>query len=380
MKRIVVILLCMAFLLGIAGCGAEDGLTASVQKVSEIMGVGAVGLSNRYSGVTVASVEEKIYKDENGTVAECAVQAGDHVQAGDLLFSYDMEAMELNLEKARLEIARIENTISGLEDQLQNLKEEKERASASQQLSYTLEIQSTETNIREETYNLGVKQKALEQMEASVGEAEVRSPISGRIQNVNDEGGFDENGKAKPYITVLDTSSFRVEGTVNEMNVRALYEGMPVLLRSRVSDDTWTGVISLIDYDNPVQNQNNYYGEDTSASSSKYHFYVEPESSEGLMLGQHVYIELDNGIEEEESGVMLPEYYLNDVDGDSAWVWAASSRNTLEKRNVKLGQYREELGAYPILDGLTLEDRVAFPDENWKTGMKVAEDVAVSAE
>ena len=139
-------------------------------------------------------------------------------------------------------------------------------------------------------------------------------------------------------------------------------------------------MISLIDYDNPVQNQNNSYGEDTSASSSKYHFYVEPESSEGLMLGQHVYIELDNGTEEEESGVMLPEYYLNDVDGDSAWVWAASSRNTLEKRNVKLGQYREELGAYPILDGLTLEDRVAFPDENWKSGMKVAEDVAVSAE
>ena len=34
MKRIVVILLCMAFLLGLAGCGADDGLTASVQKVS----------------------------------------------------------------------------------------------------------------------------------------------------------------------------------------------------------------------------------------------------------------------------------------------------------------------------------------------------------
>lgn len=372
MKRGIAIFLSVLLMLSLAACGADDGMTATVQTVGGITGMGSIGLSNRFSGLTVASVEEKIYKDENSEIASCEVQVGDHVEAGDLLFTYDMEAMQLSLEKAELEIARLENTIAGLQDQLETLKKDKEKASSSQQLSYSLEIQSTETSIREEQYNLSVKQKAFEQQQASMGDEEVYAPISGRVQTINDQGGYDDYGRVKPYITLLDTSSFRIEGTINEMNMASIYEGMPVVLRSRVNSDTWNGYIAMIDYDNPVQNQNMYYydGGDSSAASSKYHFYVEPESCEGLMLGQHVYIELDNG-EGVTAALCLPEYYLNEINGDSAWVWAATAKDTLEKRTVTLGAYDEMMGTYEILSGLTVSDAIAFPDENWKAGMKV---------
>ena len=67
--------------------------------------------------------------------------------------------------------------------------------------------------------------------------------------------------------------------------------GMDVLLRSRVSDAVWHGTINEVDWNNPAQGNNNYYGGgDDTTQSSKYPFYVTLNDSEGLLLGQHVFI------------------------------------------------------------------------------------------
>lgn len=60
-----------------------------------------------------------------------------------------------------------------------------------------------------------------------------------------------------------------------------------------------------MDTKNPNNSSNNMmYGmsseEASQNTSTSYPFYVELESSEGLLLGQHVYIEQDNGLEERE--------------------------------------------------------------------------------
>ena len=106
------------------------------------------------------------------------------------------------------------------------------------------------------------------------------------------------------------------------------------------------------------------------SSSSKYPFYIELQGEEGLMLGQHVYIEPDLG-QTTQAGLQLPELYINDADTDAPWVWAANDKDKLEKRTVTLGAYDEALGSYEILDGLTLDDYIAAPEEGLKEGRKV---------
>jgi len=106
--------------------------------------------------------------------------------------------------------------------------------------------------------------------------------------------------------------------------------------------------------------------------SSKYPFYVTLEGGgEGLLMGQHVYIEPDYGQEDTqaENQINLPSYFLNDPDG-SPWVWAQSKSGKLEKRTVKLGDYNAEADTYPVLSGLTAEDYIAFPDDTLQAGMK----------
>lgn len=109
---------------------------------------------------------------------------------------------------------------------------------------------------------------------------------------------------------------------------------------------------------------------DSQTSSSTYPFYVELGSSDGLMLGQHVYIEMDEGQEDKKEGLWLSEYYIVDAQTNSPYVWAADKDNRLEKRSVILGQYDEELGEYEIADGLTKKDLIAYPSGLLREGMK----------
>ena len=176
----------------------------------------------------------------------------------------------------------------------------------------------------------------------------------------------------------MSTGSYRVKGTVNELNIQSIVEGEPVIIRSRVdSSQIWHGTMGTIDKDSATSNSssNSYnFGMmdasgDSQTSSSTYPFYVELDSSDGLMLGQHVYIEKDEGQEEQKAGLWLSEVYIVDADTDQPYVWTMGKDKKLEKRSVILGQYDEELGEHEIADGLTKDDYIAYPSENLKEGM-----------
>lgn len=109
-------------------------------------------------------------------------------------------------------------------------------------------------------------------------------------------------------------------------------------------------------------------------TSTSYPFYVELESSEGLLLGQHVYIEQDNGLEEREKGIWLDEAFIADID-KKPYVWAETGKGTLEKRTVVLGTYDENMMQYKIEKGLKSSDYVAYPQEFLKEGMKTTHEI-----
>ena len=128
----------------------------------------------------------------------------------------------------------------------------------------------------------------------------------------------------------------------------------------------WYGTVTLVDYESPSQGSQNdmYIGGtmDPMSASSKYPFYVELDSSEGLLLGQHVYLELDSGEEEEASGLSVSAAFICYDEEGNAYVWAEKN-GKLEKRTVTVGEYNFMNDTIEVLDGLTEEDYIAFPDE-----------------
>ena len=361
--------------------GGESERSFYVDSVANITGVGSgSGIIDRFSGVVEPQKTWKIEVSSEKTVGEIYVKEGDEVKVGDQLFIYDTREDEENLAQAEIELDRISSEIEMEKQQIAQLQAEKAKAPAEDQLEYTTRIQTAENSQKKSEYEYKSQQVQIEQLKKTINSAVVTSEIDGVVKSINNSDSSDSyaslSGETEAFMTILATGNFRIKGTVNEQNISSVMEGQPVLVHSRVDEDQiWKGTMTAVDTENPEKNENAvYYSGDSSETSSSYPFYVELESADGLMLGQHVYIEMDYGQGEKKEGLWLGEYYIVQED-NKAYVWAANTKDRLEKREVTLGEYDEELMEYEILDGLTTEDYIAFPEEGIKEGMKAEKNI-----
>lgn len=377
--RILVILLVLALLGGGAyyfyqrKAGGEEG-SAYVQSVAEITGRGTVGLYAQYNGIVEAKDVIEINPSGDMAVKECFVSAGSKVNAGDPLFRYDVDDLKLSHAQILIDITGIENNLRTYREQLESLNKRLEKAKEKDRYEIELSIQTVELDIRKAEYDLGDKQRKAEEMQQLIDASVVCSPVAGTVRSVRDNSGsedpFGYSGGSNAYISIIAGTAFCVKGTVNEQTIYTLYVGMPVLIRSRVDDTVYRGTIYRINTDSTDGSQGTAYY-DSGERASKYAFYVEPESIEGLLIGQHVLIDLNTDTST-SSALMLPAAFLTEENG-RFFVWAANANGRMEKRFVTVGAYSEETESYEIQNGLTLKDRIAFPDDTVREGMLATE-------
>ncbi len=352
--------------------GKSSGEGTNVELVSVLTGMkGSLGLQNRFSGVVEPQSTLEIKLDTTKTIKELYVEVGQSVEVGTKLFSYDTGEMEMNLNEGKLELDRISNEILSTNGQIATLESEKSKASSEGQLEYTIQIQNLQNSIKKAEYNRTAKELEIAKLKKSIDTATVNSTMVGVVKSINKDDNNKEDQGA--YITILATGEYRIKATTDEQSVSSLAEGSKVIARSRIDETiTWNGIINSIDQENPViEQKNGMMGPETNAvPSTKYNFYVTLDSFEGLMLGQHVFIELNEGQTVVKDGLWLPSCYLV-IDGENTWAWVANSKNRLEKRQVSIGQYDEGMDEYEILEGVTLEDYIAFPQEGLKEGSTI---------
>ena len=336
-----------------------------VQKVSEI-DKWNTGVNSSYSGIVESQETWDVNKDTERQVKEVLVAVGDTVDVGTPLFTYDTKEAENQIAQTKLEIESISNDISNYNSQIDELQKEKKNAPEDQQFEYTTQIQTLQTNIKQSEYDQKSKQADIDKYQQTIDNAVVTSKIAGVIKSINEEG-TDASGNTTAFMTVLATGDYRIKGKIDEQNVSYLTVGQEVIVRSRVDENvTWKGTITAIDTETTADNNSNgsvsyMDGSDSSSEgATKYPFYVTLDSTDGLILGQHVFIEPDYGQTEVKEGIWLDESYIVQDDGDS-YVWAANDRNKLEKRKVELGEYDDTLFKYEIVSGLTEEDYITWP-------------------
>ena len=391
MKTFLKVLLTLAILAGLGYGGwyayntylaqtPQEG-TVYVQSVSVITGVGPAGQRNRYSGVVEAKNVVKLDPDKDLTVKECFVAAGDKVVKGQRLFSYDVESMQIAFEQLQLDILGLENGIQTGEAKVESLKKKLATVKEFKKYEIQMDIQTEELEVRKKKYELSGKTKQAEDMEEALKNTVVYSPVTGTVRSVKtgDSSGQDYysyggSTEDTAYITIVAGNDYCVKGTVSEQTIHTLQEGMDVRILSRVDDSIWPGRIYKINTEETKQNGSRYYYYDSGSGeqASKYDFFVELDNNEGLLMGQHVYIELGSGADHESDALLLPLYYVVENEGQP-FVYAADGENRIEKRTVTLGDQDEENGTVAILDGLSYLDRIAFPDETVQVGMLASE-------
>ena len=368
MKKLLCAVLVLCLAASLAACGS-DGSAVFVQSVESLMNLGGIAPGDRFPGMVVSENVTEVHKDSDKAIAEVLVREGDDVEEGQELFRYDMDQLQLSLDKQRLELEQLKATIDNYKSQIEDLKKEEAKAWGSNKLQYTIQIQSLEVDLKEAELNLEAKEKEVARTEEMVGNTSVVSPVTGRITGIN-ENGYDNYGNPLAYITIQQAGSFRIKATLGELQRGGIIEGTRMKIVSRSDENqVWYGTVTLVDYESPSQGSDNdyYIGGvvDSMTSSSKYPFYVELESSEGLLLGQHVYLELDSG-EEEQKGIAISSAFIAYEEDGTAYVWAEKN-GKLEKRTVVLGEYDYMTDTMEILEGLTENDYIAFPDPEFCT-------------
>lgn len=350
-----------------AACGGKSN-AVYVQRVSDLMNMGGIAPGDRFAGMVVSENVSEIQKDGDRTIAELKVKEGDDVKKGQELFAYDTEELQLTLDKQRLELEQLNASIENYGRQIKDLEKEKAGAGASAKLQYTIQIQTVQLDLKEAELKVKAKEAEVAKSEHILENAVVTAPVAGRIQSINDSG-TDQNGREVAYIIIQQSGAYRVKGNLGELQRGGIVEGDRVRIVSRTDESkTWAGTVTLVDYESPTQGNNGSGGGmismmggsmDEMTSSSKYPFYVDLDNTDGLLLGQHIYMELDRG--EEASYAGIGSSFLVFAEDGTASVWA-ERKGKLEKRVVTLGEYNPQNDTYAILDGLTEEDYIAFPN------------------
>ena len=364
MRRSAIAALACALCLTLAACGSS-GNAVYVQSVERLAALGGIAPGDRFLGLVVSEHTAEITKDGERTIEELLVKEGDDVKEGQALFSYDTEELQLNLDKKNLEAAQLQSTIETSQEKIKTLERERSGLTGTAKHQYTVEIQSAQVDLKEAELKLKTKEDEVKKAEELLNNATVVSPINGRVQKIDENGSTDSNGKPAAYITIQQSGSYRVKGVLGELQRGSLKEGDKVKLTSRSgSSDTWTGTVTLVDYENPSQgsDMDRYYGNssDEMTTASRYPFYVALDSTDGLMLGQHLYIELDYGTDVTPGVGVSASFVCYNEDG-SAYVWAEKN-GKLEKRNVTLGEYDAMTDVQKITEGLSVDDYIAYPD------------------
>ena len=349
-------LLPAAFLTVLCACQKPD-TRINVQPVERVSRSAQAG--DRYFGEVVSSQTIEITRDDGKAVKECFVKAGQPVKKNEKLFAYDLDAARIAAEKQKLEIEKMENEQKEFQNQLSTLEKRLQATdSDSEKNRLTLEISSLKNDLLESEYRLKAKQKEQETLEKSLETGEVLSPIDGVVQKVSDT----EDG---PYLVLQQTGNFRIKGLMNELNLGGeIREGAAVRVISRRNPDlVWNGVVKAVGKDPAAKD-----GNESPARSASYPFYVEPEHSDGLILGEHVYLEPVG--DRDPAELWLPAGYVENVrdypmeNKTTGTVWVDNGSGKLEQAAVTTGSLDAELGSYPIYSGLSPDQWIADPAQD----------------
>ena len=125
MKRFWVLMLALSVLFCLCGCSGSDEAAVYVQSVEYLSNAGGIAPGDRFAGVVVSENVAQVKKDEDKTVAELLVKEGDDVEAGQELFRYDTDQLQLELDRKTLELDQLKLSIENYKSQITELENQR---------------------------------------------------------------------------------------------------------------------------------------------------------------------------------------------------------------------------------------------------------------
>lgn len=280
-------------------------------------------------GTIEPEVEVSVKSKVAGVVRRLYVQEGGMVRAGDPIMDVRPDPAPLDLVEARRQIQLRQIEVENARREMDRQKALSERGLAPAQ-----DTERASRTHEEAALQLRMAREKLELMESgrSAGvESVVRSPITGYILQKNVEEG-DPVTAASTYqegtelMTMADMGRLIFRGTVDEIDVGKLREGMPVEIKiGALPDATVRGTVRRISL--KAKKEEN-------ATSFPVEIALSETGNATLRAGLSANAEII--IQRRQRVVTVPERVVT-FSGDTAWVNVRRADGTAEKRVIRTG-------------------------------------------
>ncbi len=326
--------------------GDEDGPRSVVVERGTIEAKAlAVGTIEPETEITVKS---KV----SGVVQRAFAGEGDYVEEGAPLLEIRPDPTPLELVEARraLELRGIE--MENLRKERDRVRQLKDRDLTSQQ-----ELDTAERAYREAQLQLTTARERLQLLEtgrvkseSGTVESVVRSPITGYVLERMVEVGdpvvpLSTYQEGTVLMTMADMGRLVFRGTVDEIDVGRLREGMPVTISvGALPGHTVQGVLSRISLKAR-----------TEESATVFPVEIAIEAPEEIRLRAGFSANADILMEERRDVLVIPERVVT-FEGDSAWVEVPGRGDAREKRVIRTGL--SDAIQVEVVDGLEEGDTV----------------------
>ncbi len=174
-----------------------------------------------FTGRIAPVVEQELFFRSDGRVRHVLVERNQSVKSGQLLADLEIEDLERQLAITELNIRRAKVQLEITQLSLEYAKEQVQTKAQVQQVAI-LERQVELSKIALDEASLN-----LEDLKASIADAQIIAPFDGVLLSVNIEKGMAVTGY-KPVVVLADLTRLEVTADVNTDFLRQLQEGMPV--------------------------------------------------------------------------------------------------------------------------------------------------------
>ena len=229
---------------------------------------------------------------------------------------------------------------------------------------YQMRLQQEKT-IKDTEFKIKVAEAEYKIMEREISDGNVYAELDGKVVScLTEEEAKSQN---QPVLKVSGGGGFTITGAVSELLKDQLTIGQEVTINDWNSGMSYVGSITSVG-DFPTSN--NFYSGMGNTNVSYYPFTVFVDESADLREGD--YVDMQFSTAGAQNGIYLQNPFLRTEKGRS-YVLVMGEDGRLEQRFVTTG--KSLWGSYTeILDGLTVDDRVAFPyGKNVKPGAKAVD-------
>lgn len=226
-------------------------------------------------------------------------------------------------------------------------------------------IQEKEDDIKDLKLDKRESAIRVKQAQRKLDEATVTATINGVVKSVGDP----ELGQVgdEAFLSVTSNEGLYVKGTISELKLGKVKVGSAMTGMSYESGTNFTASITEI---SEYPDSSDFFGGDGNTNSSQYPFLAYIEESDGLSNNESVELSIQDESALSGDSIYLEKAYIRSENGQS-YVYKADDSNRLVKQYVKTGATAYST-SIEILEGLTMEDRIAFPyGKNVKEGARV---------